>query len=205
MNLKLLYSEVGPWPMNTYIVVNEEEHECVIIDPGADAEKILALCSGYTVLKILITHGHPDHIGAINIVNAIGNIPVYIHPEDGTNFKINYDFPLKDSDVIDIGKKDIKAVHTPGHTAGMMSFLIGDHRAVVGDTIFVGGPGKTWSAQNFETTMHTMQEIVFKWPDETIFYPGHGPYGTIGEERPAFEEFIKRGWAPDLFGDVTWS
>jgi glyoxylase-like metal-dependent hydrolase (beta-lactamase superfamily II) len=49
-----------------------------------------------------------------------------------------------------------------------------------------------------------MQEIVFSWPDETIFYPGHGPSGKIGEERPAFEAFVRRGWTDDLYGDVTW-
>ena len=81
---------------------------------------------------------------------------------------------------------------------------LGDRRILVGDTIFVGGPGKTWSAQEFSTTMRTMQEIVFAWPDETRFYPGHGPSGVIGTERPAFERFVARGWSPKLHGDVTW-
>jgi glyoxylase-like metal-dependent hydrolase (beta-lactamase superfamily II) len=81
---------------------------------------------------------------------------------------------------------------------------LGDGRILVGDTIFVGGPGKTWSSDEFATTMRTMQEIVFKWPDETRFYPGHGPSGTIGAERPAFESFVARGWSSKLYGDVTW-
>jgi glyoxylase-like metal-dependent hydrolase (beta-lactamase superfamily II) len=49
-----------------------------------------------------------------------------------------------------------------------------------------------------------MQQIVFAWPDDTRFYPGHGPSGVIGQERPAFEAFVACGWSPDLFGDVTW-
>jgi glyoxylase-like metal-dependent hydrolase (beta-lactamase superfamily II) len=82
---------------------------------------------------------------------------------------------------------------------------LGDGRVLVGDTVFVGGPGKTWSAEEFALTMKTMQEIVFAWPDDTRFYPGHGPSGRIGDERPSFEAFIRAGWSPELFGDVTWS
>ena len=81
---------------------------------------------------------------------------------------------------------------------------LGNSRIVVGDTIFVGGPGKTWSKKEFATTMQIMQEIVFTWPDETRFYPGHGPSGVIGQERPAFEAFVARGWSRKLYGDVTW-
>jgi glyoxylase-like metal-dependent hydrolase (beta-lactamase superfamily II) len=75
----------------------------------------------------------------------------------------------------------------------------------VGDTLFVNGPGRTFSPDDFSTTMWTMQQIVFDWPDETEFYPGHGPSGTIGAERPAFEAFVKKGWSKDLEGDVTWA
>jgi glyoxylase-like metal-dependent hydrolase (beta-lactamase superfamily II) len=81
---------------------------------------------------------------------------------------------------------------------------LGDGRILVGDTIFVGGPGKTWSGEDFATTMGTMQQIVFTWPDETQFFPGHGSSGVIGEERPVFEAFVTRGWSSKLHGDVTW-
>jgi glyoxylase-like metal-dependent hydrolase (beta-lactamase superfamily II) len=57
----------------------------------------------------------------------------------------------------------------------------------------------------FQLAMKTMQNIVFSWPDETEFYPGHGPSGMIGVERSAFEAFLERGWSEDLQGDVTWS
>jgi glyoxylase-like metal-dependent hydrolase (beta-lactamase superfamily II) len=86
----------------------------------------------------------------------------------------------------------------------MTCFDLGDKRVLVGDTVFVGGPGKTWSPEDFTLTMRTMQEIVFAWPDDTEFYPGHGPSGVIGEERSDFEAFLRRGWSDDLHGDVTW-
>lgn len=204
MPAKLITKEVGPWPMNTYVVVCEETHASAIVDPGADAEAILALTQGTQVVAILITHGHPDHIGAMTEVKAATGASVFLHPKDAEQFELASDHPLQDGLIIPVGNLRLGAIHTPGHTPGMTCLNLGDGRILVGDAIFVGGPGKTWSVEDFAVTIHTMQTIVFTWPDVTRFYPGHGPGGTIGEERPAFETFIQRGWSPDLFGDVTW-
>ena len=205
MPARLIIKEVGPWPMNAYLVVCEETQASVIVDPGADADTILSLAQGTQVQAILITHGHPDHIGALAEVKAATGSPIYLHPKDAEQFELAFDRHLQDGQVIPVGTLRMRAIHTPGHTPGMTCLDLGDGRILVGDTIFVGGPGKTWSAEDFAITMHTMQTIVFAWPDLTRFYPGHGPSGTIGEERPAFEAFIRRGWQPSLFGDVTWT
>ncbi|MBC8497237.1 MAG: MBL fold metallo-hydrolase [Chloroflexi bacterium] len=204
MQAKLLTQAVGPWPMNTYVVICEETKTSAIIDPGADAEKILALTEGTRVDKILLTHGHFDHVQALERVQEATNAPVYLHPADAQEFGLAFDVALEGGQQIPVGNLVLKAIHTPGHTPGQICFDLGDGRIVVGDTIFVGGPGKTWSPEDFNTTMKTMQETVFIWPDETQFFPGHGLSGVIGVESPAFENFIARGWPHDLQGDVTW-
>jgi len=205
MTAILLTQAVGPWPMNTYVVVCEETQRSAIIDPGADPEKILALTEGTKVEVILVTHGHFDHVLALEKVKEATGAPVYLNPVDAEEFGVEFDIPLQGGEQIPVGNLLLKAIHTPGHTAGQICLDLGDGRIIVGDTIFVGGPGKTWSAEDFNITMNTMQQIVFTWPDDAQFFPGHGASGVIGIERPAFEAFVARGWPDDLQGDVTWA
>ena len=204
MTLKLIKEAVGPWPMNAYILIDEESNTSAIIDPGADADAILSLTEGTQVAAVFITHGHADHVGALAEVKAAVQAPVYINQAEAQAIKLAFDIPLLDGQLIPIGNQQLRAIQTPGHTPGMTCLDLGDGRILVGDTLFVGGPGKTWSGDDFATTMGTMQQIVFAWPDETLFYPGHGPSGVIGQERPAFEAFVERGWSLTLHGDVTW-
>jgi len=204
MTLKLIPMTVGPWPMNGYIVIDEATSTSAIVDPGAEAERLLSQVDGTQVEAILVTHGHADHVGALAAVKEATHAPVFMNPLDGAKFKLDYDHPLQNNQVIPIGAQQLRTIHTPGHTPGMTCLDLGDERILVGDTLFVSGPGKTWSGEEFVTTMRTMQEIVFSWPDETRFFPGHGPAGVIGKERPAFEAFVARGWSPKLYGDVTW-
>ena len=204
MPAKLIKKEVGPWSMNTYLVVCEETNKSAIVDPGADADEILALAEGTNVVKILITHTHSDHIGALAEVKSATGAPVCVHPLDAKKARIQVDTPLQDGDQVEVGNLRLRVIHAPGHTPGQVCFALGDGRVLVGDTIFVGGPGRTNSSKDFSATMDTMREIVFTWPDETAFYPGHGPSGEIGTERPAFEAFNASGWSSKLRGDVTW-
>ena len=204
MPIKLITNVVGPWSMNSYLVIDEDTRASAIVDPGADPEAIFTSAEETKIASILITHGHPDHVGALAEIKAATQSPVYISPLEAQKFSLDFDHPLKDGQEISIGKSRLTAIHTPGHTPGMISIDLTDGRILVGDTVFVGGPGKTWSEDDFATTMRTMQEIIFTWPDDTRFYPGHGPSGVIGQERPAFDAFVQRGWSPRLYGDVTW-
>jgi len=204
MSTKLIRLEVGPWPMNCYFVVCLETNQAAIVDPGADSELILSNIEDLDVRAILLTHGHADHVGALEQIKRETGAQVMISPLDAAHFKLNYDAPINHRDTIKLGNQILTAIHTPGHTPGQTCFDLGDGRKIVGDTIFVGGPGRTWSPKDFSTTMETMAAIVFQWPDDTIFFPGHGPSGTIGKERPYFEQFLRKGWSKKLYGDVTW-
>ena len=204
MSIKLLTQQVGPYSMNTYVVIDEETKTSVIIDPGGDPDEILGLTTGTRVEKILITHGHDDHVEALGDVKAATQAPVYIHAADGATFNIKFDYPLSGNHKLMVGRISLDVIHTPGHTAGQCCFNLGDGRIVVGDTLFVGGPGRTASPENFTITMKTMQDIVFAWGDETQFFPGHGPSGKIGLEKPKFEAFLSHDWPADTCGDVTW-
>jgi glyoxylase-like metal-dependent hydrolase (beta-lactamase superfamily II) len=191
--------------MNTYVVICPATGASVIVDPGADPETILALAAGTRVDKILLTHAHHDHVGALEEIKATTGAPVYLHPAEHAKFGIAYDVPLADGDSIAVGDELLHAIHTPGHTPGMISLRLDPRRYLVGDTLFVGGPGRTWAPEEFAVTMHTLQHIVFAWADDAEFFPGHGPSGVIGTERPAFTRFVARGWPADLHGDVAWA
>lgn len=215
MPIQLHQIEVGPWPMNAFVLVCDQTGASAIVDPGADAGKILELAKGTRVESILITHAHEDHVGALAEVKAVTGAPVYLHPADGRKFGVEYDVPIDlaqagDRQEISVGIYKITAIYTPGHTPGMVSFAVDllrpgiNPRVIVGDTLFPGGPGKTWSPEDFETTMQTLENVVFQWPDDTVFFPGHGEGSSIGGQREDFEAFLLRGWPEDLFGDVLW-
>jgi glyoxylase-like metal-dependent hydrolase (beta-lactamase superfamily II) len=204
MDAQLSTTQVGPYSMNTYVVVDEATKTSVIIDPGGDTDKILGLAAGSLVSKILITHGHADHVMVLDEIRAVTNAPIYIHPEDAGTYDIKYDFPLSNGQVLQIGNTNLSVIHTPGHTNGQCCFDIGGNRIIVGDTLFVGGPGRTASPGDFTQTMETMKNIVFKWPDECQFFPGHGPNGKIGIERSKYDNYVASGWSDGTCGDVTW-
>jgi hydroxyacylglutathione hydrolase len=201
--LILKSAQVGPWPMNSYAIICPETNRSVLVDPGADPDTLRTLLGKSTPLAIFLTHAHADHVGALAAMKEQLNVPVYMHPADSP-LCVSADVWFAGGSTFTLGRHTLDIVHTPGHTLGMVTIMLPDNRAVVGDTIFKGGPGKTWSPQYFAVTMNTLQNIVFQWPDDMLCYPGHGPSFRLGDERPAFEAFLSRRHPDDLYGDITW-
>jgi glyoxylase-like metal-dependent hydrolase (beta-lactamase superfamily II) len=134
------------------------------------------------VCCILLTHGHADHVGALEEVrNALG-VPVGIHPADADAFGLRADFSLSDGKVVEVGRSQVSVVHVPGHTPGSVCLRLDGH-AVVGDAIFPGGPGHTISAEALEQSLGSLHRTIFVWADEIELHPGHGGTTTVGAER----------------------
>jgi glyoxylase-like metal-dependent hydrolase (beta-lactamase superfamily II) len=189
--------------MNSYALICPDTQQSVLIDPGAEPDQLMTMLADSKPVAIFLTHAHTDHVGALTEMRTRLNVPVYMHPADSP-MGVIADVWFADGDAFTLGEHTLRLIHTPGHTHGMMTIMLPDRRAIVGDTIFKGGPGKTWAPHYFAVTLETMRNIVFQWPDETVCFPGHGPSFRIGDERPAFEAFLQRERPANLFGDVAW-
>ena len=173
---------VGMLGTNCYILMNENTKEAIVVDPGAEAEKIISVLQEMEakVNYILNTHGHWDHIGANAIVKDTVLAPLYIHQEDeimlsqpspyGKSYGGRPDKYLHNEDILPFGEVFIKVLHTPGHTKGGVSFLVD-----IGRTDLGGG--------SYEVLMDSIQNQLMVLPDDTIVLPGHGSATTIGIER----------------------
>jgi hydroxyacylglutathione hydrolase len=203
--LELRTRQVGPWGMNTYALVCPHTHQSVLIDPGDDPDDLSAMLDASEPIAILLTHTHPDHVGALDEMRARLNVPLLANPNPHhDNRPLAADRWLNNGDEVTIGRHALRVYHAPGHIPDQICFaIVGDHRIIVGDTIFAGGPGKTWSEEQFQTTRETLRRVVLAWPDETVCYPGHGPSFRLGDKRAAIEAFLAKDHGR-FFGDATW-
>ena len=138
--LELKALPVGEYQSNCYLLVAPKAHQGILIDAGDDAEEILRFVGPLEITQILITHGHVDHVSALEIVREALGSPVGIHPADDDAFGLRSDFTLEDGDIIEIVGEELRVSHVPGHTPGSVIFGLIERgemqRAIVGDAIF---------------------------------------------------------------------
>ncbi|MFH2218761.1 MAG: MBL fold metallo-hydrolase [Pseudomonadota bacterium] len=203
--LKLRIRQVGPWGVNAYALVCPDTRKSVLIDPGANPAALAEMLAESDPAAILLTHSHADHLGALAEMRKRLKVPLMAHPGPHAGvMRLNADHKLTHGSTVNVGNHNIRVYHTPGHSPDQISLVTARHdRAIVGDTIFEGGPGKTWSAEEFQITRNTLRDIVLPWPDEIVCYPGHGPSFRLGDRRKDIEAFLKKDHG-HFFGDATW-
>ena len=180
---------------NVYVVRCRRTGEATLIDAANEEERLLRVAERLGVTSVLTTHGHFDHIGAVEAVRDAG-IGVWVRTEDA-HLLPSYDHLIEDDVVHSVGHLRLRTVHTPGHTPGSICFALeGTPILFTGDTLFPGGPGNTtFEGGSFTTIITSIDELIFRvYSDETTIWPGHGAPSSIGAERPHLDEWIERGW-----------
>ena len=173
--------------MNGYVIGCSETGKGAVVDPGFEAEKLLKAIetANLEIEVILLTHGHPDHIGALSEICQATEAPALINKADmpvlgGLSSKIEGN--LVEGETVSVGNHEFIAKSTSGHTDGGMS-LIHKHVAFVGDAIFAGSLGGTRKSNNYEQQRRSVAENILSLDEAVQLYPGHGPATTVGEEK----------------------
>ena len=187
---------VGPVDNNVYIVRCRATGEALLIDAANEHDMLLELCRSLDVRQVVETHGHWDHIQAVEAVRDAG-FDVAVTAADAGMLP-SYDQILEDRSVLEVGRLRIATIATPGHTPGSMCFAVeGTPLLFSGDTLFPGGPGNTsFEHSDFATIISSIEDRLFaavrsrtpsSCPDT-----GRGP--PSAPSRPTSAEWIERGW-----------
>ena len=197
---------------NCYIVQDEVTLDPMIIDPGAEVNKIIDMLDAINanVKYIYLTHCHGDHIGGVNELKEQYDVKVLIHRDDYDGLcddsinlssyigigqiKIKNALRVDDGDSLHVGNILFKVIHTPGHTKGGSCLYCEEENLIFsGDTMFRGTWGRTdLPTGSLNDIIDSITNKILNLPDKTIIYPGHGKSTMIMEERPIYEELKPR-------------
>ena len=183
--MKIDFITVGSFVENTYFLIDEQDKTCLVIDPGGEGTEIIEYLKNekLTPVKIINTHGHPDHVEANGaLIEKYPELPVMMHPADGKLFDVKFDEPLSHGQNIEFAGRTLKIISTPGHTPGSVCILT-DGFMLTGDTLFSGSIGRTDLGGNPRDMSDTLRKCFNDVPDDTVLYPGHGPSTTMNRER----------------------
>ncbi|TEW53870.1 MBL fold metallo-hydrolase [Psychromonas sp. RZ22] len=202
--MKIVVIPVTPYQQNCSLIICEETKQAAIVDPGGEADRILSAVNNHKVNvdKIILTHGHLDHVGGTEVLAERLNIPI-VGPEKEDAFWLNqleaqstmFNFPntrsflptqwLQEGDVVEVGNIKLNILHIPGHTPGHVAlFDAVSKQIIVGDILFNGAIGRSdFPRGNHSQLISGIKQKLLTLPQDTVVFPGHGPTTTIAHEK----------------------
>ena len=192
---------VGPLRENCYLLADPKTRQAVLIDPGDEAERLIAALDGFELIAVWLTHAHFDHIGALAELHRTFPVPVYLHDNDRELFAHAAEsaaffgltleqptlepLPLQPGQTLSLGRYEVRCLFTPGHAPGHTAFYLPEHALVFsGDALFRGAVGRTdIPGGNHEQLLASIHRELLTLPGETRVLPGHGAETTVGAER----------------------
>ena len=197
--MRITSHTVGAFQENCWLLVDETTNHAVLVDPGAEGERILraVAASGATLDAIWLTHAHIDHVGGIAAVRRVHDVPIFLHPADrplydnagwqAAQYGLPFEEPpapdrdLADGDLLRIGDEQFRVLHTPGHAPGHCVFE-GHGVLLGGDLLFAGSIGRTDLPLSDPRAMSESLARVAALEPELVVHAGHGPSTTITRE-----------------------
>ncbi len=189
----------GCWDVENNIWLIGDDNEVLVVDAAHTAQPIIDAVGDRTVVAVLCTHAHNDHVTVAPELAERFDAPILLHPDDDVLWKqthpsVDYS-SLADDQRITVAGIEVRVIHTPGHSPGSVCLYVPALGAVcTGDTLFRGGPGATGrSYSDFPTIIESIRSRLLTLPAQTVVYTGHGGDTTIGAEAPHLAEWIASG------------
>ena len=207
--MKIERFALGSLGTNSYLLINEETKEILVVDPAICPDYVLShvKSNGYIPKGILLTHGHFDHVMGINKWVEEFGVPVYLHEEEKeilakANLNLSYQFGKNYSyeevtcftsgEEVELAGMKFRVIHTPGHTKGGCCYYFESEEVLIsGDTLFQQSVGRSdFPTGNMRILVNSIKDKLFCLPDMVMVYPGHGEYTCIADEKE-FNLFVR--------------
>ena len=196
-----------PFYKNGFVLGCEETREGVLIDPGDEVAALLDAAAQHqlSIVNILLTHAHLDHITGVGAAKRALGVPVWLHPDDNFLYErlveqgLMFGLRVEKQPPVDrfyegegplrFGRYSVRVLHTPGHCPGGVCLAVAKDGGAaatlfVGDTLFAGSIGRTdLPGGDAATLLNSIRDVLFRFPDDTVVWSGHGEVTTIGREK----------------------